>query len=154
MTTADTDVREGIAVIGMAGRFPGAPTVEQFWRNLRDGVESIDVLLRRGAAGRRRPRSMCCRQPALRQGGTGSTRLDLFDAAFFGFTPREAEIIDPQQRLFLECAWEALEDAGYDAEAYRRARSASTPASAIEHLCPLHRRAIRPSPPRPAATSR
>ena len=44
--------------------------------------------------------------------------IDLFDAAFFGITPREAEIIDPQQRLFLECAWEALEHAGYDPESY------------------------------------
>ena len=56
--------------------------------------------------------------------------VELFDAAFFGYTPREAEMMDPQQRLFLETAWEALEDAGLRPGALRRAASASTPAPA------------------------
>jgi acyl transferase domain-containing protein/acyl carrier protein len=104
-----------IAVIGLAGRFPGAGNVEQFWRNLRDGVESItffsdEELLAAGV------------DPALLQNpnfvkARGVLEdAELFDAAFFGYNPREAEIMDPQQRVFLECAWEALENAGYDSE--------------------------------------
>ena len=104
-----------IAVIGLAGRFPGAGNVEQFWRNLRDGVESItfssdEELLTAGV------------NPALLQNpnfvkARGVLEdAELFDAEFFGYNPREAEIMDPQQRVFLECAWEALENAGYDAE--------------------------------------
>ena len=104
-----------IAVIGLAGRFPGAGNVEQFWQNLRDGVESIsffsdDELLAAGV------------NPALLQNpnfvkARGVLEdAELFDAGFFGYNPREAEIMDPQQRVFLECAWEALENAGYDSE--------------------------------------
>jgi acyl transferase domain-containing protein len=103
---------EGIAVIGMAGRFPGAADLEAFWRNLRDGVEGIrffseEELLAAGV------------DPALlgdpryvRAAGT-LERAEWFDAGFFGFTPREAEIMDPQHRLFLETTWAALEHAGY-----------------------------------------
>jgi acyl transferase domain-containing protein/thioesterase domain-containing protein len=106
-----------VAIIGMAGRFPGAPTIAAFWSNLRDGVESIatftdDELQRSGV------------DPAL-LGHPGYVKasavlddIDLFDAAFFGYTPREAAMIDPQQRIFLECAWEALESAGYDSARY------------------------------------
>jgi acyl transferase domain-containing protein len=103
---------QAIAVVGMAGRFPGAPDVESFWRNLREGVHSIrffsDDELR--AAG----------VDPERVAGPGYVRAngvldgtDRFDAGFFGFSPREAEVLDPQQRLFLETAWEALESAGY-----------------------------------------
>jgi phthiocerol/phenolphthiocerol synthesis type-I polyketide synthase E len=108
-----------VAIIGMVGRFPGAGDVEEFWRNLRDGVDSLTPLddaelLAAGA------------DPALLRlpGYVKAARLmaghDLFDAGFFGFSPREAELIDPQQRVFLECAWEALEDAGYDPEQVSR----------------------------------
>jgi acyl transferase domain-containing protein len=108
---------EAIAVVGMAGSFPGAPDIERFWCNLRDGVESIsffrDEILK--AAGV---------NPALLDDGSYVKArgvledADLFDAAFFDFTPREAELLDPQQRRFLQCAWHALEDAGYDPARY------------------------------------
>src|SRR3954447_744501 len=102
-----------IAVIGMSGRFPGAPDIGAFWRNLCDGVESVstfsDEQLR--AAGVDAATSS---DPAFVNAGAPLDGVDLFDAAFFGYSPREAETIDPQQRLFLECAWEAFEEAGYD----------------------------------------
>src|SRR5690349_8635507 len=102
-----------IAVIGMACRFPGARNVDQFWRNLRDGVESIsfftdEEMIAAGAD----PKSLT--NPNLVKAGGALSDIDLFDASFFGYSPREAELIDPQQRFFLECAWEALETAGYD----------------------------------------
>jgi phthiocerol/phenolphthiocerol synthesis type-I polyketide synthase E len=102
-----------IAVIGLAGRFPGAADAEQFWDNLRRGVESISLF-----AGEELDRAGV--PPDLReQPGFVAARgvlrdADLFDAPFFGFSPREARILDPQQRVFLECAWEALENAGCD----------------------------------------
>jgi non-ribosomal peptide synthase protein (TIGR01720 family) len=102
-----------IAVIGMACRFPGARNVNEFWRNLRDGVESISFfsdaeMIAAGAD----PKRMT--NPNLVNAGGALADIDLFDASFFGYSPREAELIDPQQRFFLECAWEALESAGYD----------------------------------------
>jgi non-ribosomal peptide synthase protein (TIGR01720 family) len=106
-----------VAVIGMAGRFPGARSVGELWRNLRAGVESItfftdEELAAAGvdAALRRDPRYV----PA--KGYLAD--VDLFDAEFFGIGPREAEILDPQHRLFLECAWGAIESGGYDLERY------------------------------------
>ena len=108
-----------IAIIGMAGRFPGATNIDGFWQNLRNGVESIsffsdEELASSGIAPATR------RAPNYVRAGGVLKDPELFDASFFGFTPREAEIIDPQHRIFLECAWEALEDAGYGAERYRR----------------------------------
>ena len=100
------DAAEGweIAVIGMAGRFPGAADVDELWRNLRDGVESIRASPRRGA-GRRGGRPPTARRSALRPGRAGcSTGVELFDAAFFGFTPREAEITGPAAP---RCSWSA-----------------------------------------------
>ncbi|MEG4005591.1 beta-ketoacyl synthase N-terminal-like domain-containing protein [Microcoleus sp. Pol11C1] len=111
------DGKDEIAVVGMAGRFPGAKNVDDFWQNLRDGVESIsfftdEELISTGTD------PAVFNDPKYVKAGTVLEDIELFDAAFFGFTPREAEIADPQQRLFLECAWEALENAGYDAETY------------------------------------
>ncbi|MGE3817684.1 MAG: amino acid adenylation domain-containing protein, partial [Nitrospiraceae bacterium] len=107
--------REGldIAIIGMAGRFPGARDIAAYWRNVRDGVESVSLLSEQelaeagvSEAVRRHPHYV--RMRGIMDG------IDLFDAGFFGVTPREAELMDPQHRLFLECAWETLESAGYD----------------------------------------
>jgi non-ribosomal peptide synthase protein (TIGR01720 family) len=108
---------DGIAIIGMAGRFPGARNVEQFWQNLRDGVESIsfftDEELEEAGV---EPALM--NAPNYVKAGAVLEDIDLFDASFFGFNPREAALTDPQHRFFLECAWEALESAGYDSERY------------------------------------
>src|SRR4051812_26515382 len=97
----------------MAGRFPGAAGVEQLWDLLRRGVEAVRhfdavELDRAGvpAALRERPGFVASRGVLA--------DADLFDAPFFGFSPREARVLDPQQRVFLEHAWEALEDAGCD----------------------------------------
>ena len=106
-----------IAVIGMAGRFPGARDVEQFWTLLREGVQPISRfsdadLLANGAD----PAQLS--RPDFVRLGFMLDDIDLFDASFFGYTPREAEIIDPQQRFYLECAVEVFERAGYDPETY------------------------------------
>ena len=111
------DSLEGIAVIGMSARFPGANDVSQFWQNLRDGVESISRFSPQElqAAGLS---PTVFNHPLFVNAGGIVPDIDLFDASFFGFNPREAEILDPQQRLFMECAWNALEDAGYVTEKY------------------------------------
>jgi len=116
MTESEGDnAVDGIAIIGMSGRFPGAATVEQLWQNLTAGVESISFFSRE----------------ELEQAGVDPTLLqdpsyvrargvladvERFDAEFFGFSAREAALTDPQQRLFLECSFEALERAGYGGE--------------------------------------
>jgi phthiocerol/phenolphthiocerol synthesis type-I polyketide synthase E len=117
MSDNDSYSSPDIAVVGMAGRFPGADDLDQLWRNLREGVESItffsdEELLAAGvSADLLRSESYVKASPVL-------NGIDLFDASFFGYSPREAELMDPQHRLFLECAWEALESAGCDAETH------------------------------------
>lgn len=108
---------EGIAIVGMAGRFPRARNLDQFWQNLRDGVEAIsfftDEELR--AAG---VDAALLRDPAYVKANGILEDAELFDASFFGINHREAEMMDPQHRIFLECAWEALENAGYTSDSY------------------------------------
>ena len=109
---AGTQPVQPIAVIGMAGRFPRAEDVEQFWTNLRNGVHGIhfftdEELLAAGVP------AEVLRDPEYVKATGVLEGADLFDAAFFGYNPREAEVIDPQQRVFLETAWAALENAGY-----------------------------------------
>jgi amino acid adenylation domain-containing protein len=110
-------VESDIAIIGMAGRFPGAANIAEFWENLRNGVESMrefsEAEMRAAGVG-----DELLRQDAYVRRGTVFEKLEWFDAEFFGLTPREAESMDPQQRLFLECAWEVVEDAGYDCTSY------------------------------------
>jgi acyl transferase domain-containing protein/acyl carrier protein len=110
---------EAIAIIGMSGRFPGARNLDEFWRNLEAGVESITTLSDADllAAGVDR-RHLAA--PELVKASGFLDDVDLFDAAFFGYSPREAETLDPQHRLFLECAWEAMESAGYAPDVGRR----------------------------------
>lgn len=107
-----------IAIIGMSGRFPGARDIDEFWQNLKDGVESISFFSDQEveAAG---IDPALLRHPHYVKAGGVLADVELFDAAFFGYSHREAELIDPQQRVFLECAWEALENAGYDPETYK-----------------------------------
>ncbi|HEX9942198.1 MAG TPA: beta-ketoacyl synthase N-terminal-like domain-containing protein [Thermoanaerobaculia bacterium] len=104
---------QGIAIVGMAGRFPGARSLAEFWRNLRDGVESVssfteEELIEEGID------PALARHPAYVRAKGVIDGVEMFEPAFFGYTPREAELMDPQHRLLLECAWEALEDAGCD----------------------------------------
>ena len=106
------DLTNALAIVGMSGRFPGAASVAEFWRNQLNGVESIshfsvEELEVANAAALAKDPSYVSARPILRD-------VDLFDAAFFGVYPKEAELMDPQHRIFLECAWEAIEDAGYD----------------------------------------
>ncbi|MEL4898482.1 type I polyketide synthase [Crocosphaera sp. Alani8] len=108
---------EPIAIVGMAGRFPGAKNLDEFWENLSNGINSIeflsqDELLANGVD----PETV--NDPNYVNAYSSFDGIDTFDAAFFGYSPREAEVIDPQHRVFLECAWEALENGGYDPERY------------------------------------
>ncbi|MEP6914510.1 MAG: amino acid adenylation domain-containing protein [Acidobacteriota bacterium] len=107
----------GIAIVGVAGRFPGAADVDAFWTNLRDGVESIrvfsDAELREAGIEER----LLANPDYVKARGVLDD-ADLFDPKFFGYTPRDAELMDPQHRVFLECAWEALERAGCDPDRY------------------------------------
>lgn len=104
---------EGVAIVGLTGRFPGARTLEEFWANLRDGVESITHFSKEELARAGVDPLLLDRPEYVKSKGVLAD-IDLFDARFFGFPPREAEITDPQHRIFLECCWEALEQAGYD----------------------------------------
>jgi acyl transferase domain-containing protein/acyl carrier protein len=106
---------ESIAIIGLSGRFTGAKNIAEFWQNLCDGVEAIsqfsdEELIAAGVD------PSLLKNPNYKKAGAVLDDIDLFDAGFFGFNPKEAEMTDPQHRLFLECAWEALENAGYDAQ--------------------------------------
>ncbi|MEB3341936.1 SDR family NAD(P)-dependent oxidoreductase [Okeania sp.] len=106
-----------IAIIGMSGRFPGARNLDEFWDNLKNGVESISLLsdkqlIKSGVA----PEIL--NNPSYVKVGSTVSDIEMFDANFFNYSPREAEEIDPQQRLFLECAWEAIESSGYNPEKY------------------------------------
>ncbi len=112
----EPDAVEAVAIIGMAGRFPKAGNLEELWANLRHGADCIQDLgdddLRESGLD---PASL---PPNYVKCAATVDGIELFDAGFFGFSPREAEILDPQSRLFLECAWEALESAGYVSESY------------------------------------
>jgi amino acid adenylation domain-containing protein len=127
----------GVAIIGMAGRFPGAPSVAEFWRNQLNGIEGIsrfrveDLEIPNAAE--------VAQNPSYVRARSILENVDLFDADFFGIYPREAELIDPQQRLFLECSWQAFEDAGYNPFAYPGAigvyAGSSTSTYFLSRLC-------------------
>lgn len=107
----------GIAIIGMSGRFPGANTIEKFWDNIKDGVESIQFFSDSELAESGIPEKMR-KNPSYVPAKGVLDDIAGFDASFFHINPREAELIDPQQRIFLECAWEVFESAGYDPISY------------------------------------
>lgn len=102
-----------IAIIGMAGRFPGARNIEEFWQNIQAGVESISFFTDEELLAAGIPQETLEDSHYVKAYGA-IAEIDQFDASFFGYSRREAELIDPQQRLFLECAWQAIEAAGYD----------------------------------------
>jgi acyl transferase domain-containing protein/thioesterase domain-containing protein len=112
-----SDSIDGIAVVGLAGRFPKSRNIGEFWQNLRDGVEMISFFTDEELAALGVNPALLD-EPAFVKAKACLEGVELFDARFFGYSPREAEIMDPQQRFFLECAWEALENAGYDSEKY------------------------------------
>lgn len=112
------DAPEGIAIIGMAGRFPGASDVETFWKNLVAGIESISRFTPDELECPRELKMALGDDPTYIRARPVLDGVDLFDASFFGITPKEAELMDPQHRIFLESAWNAVEDAGYDTERY------------------------------------
>jgi phthiocerol/phenolphthiocerol synthesis type-I polyketide synthase E len=111
--TAPGAAFDPIAIIGMRGRFPGANDLDQYWENLAAGIESIEVL----TAEEMRASGIAdeiTQLPGYVNAAPVLDAIDEFDAEFFGFSARDAALTDPQHRLFLETAWEALEDAGYD----------------------------------------
>lgn len=113
METEENNLENRLAIIGMACRLPGADSVGEFWENLKNGTESFteftdEELLEAGVD------PVLISSPHYVRSRGIVKNADHFDAAFFGFNPREAELLDPQHRIFLECCWHALEDAGYD----------------------------------------
>lgn len=119
----ELDTGAVLAVVGMAGRFPGARDVDEFWEGLIAGTDPIT------------------RTPVAdgRVSGYGVVPdADLFDAGFFGFSPREALLLDPQHRVFLECAWEALEDAGIDPDTHPGAIGVYGGCGITDHTAALH----------------
>ncbi|EMS73637.1 type I polyketide synthase [Ruminiclostridium cellobioparum] len=112
------DENSEIAIIGMSCRFPGANNIDEFWKNLCEGVESVtqlsdEELLEAGVD------PALLNNPNYVKAAPMVEGYDMFDAEFFGYNPREAEMMDPQHRLFLQCAWESLENAGYTQDKYR-----------------------------------
>jgi acyl transferase domain-containing protein len=102
--------REPVAIVGMAGRFPDAPDIHRMWQALLQGEAAFhefkrDALVAAGVA------PEIANDPDYVPVGTEVKGIELFDAKFFGISPEEAELIDPQQRVFLECVWGALNDA-------------------------------------------
>ena len=108
---------DGVAIVGMAGRFPGAGDVDKFWSNIKNGVESITHFS---------PTELDIPVETMEQDPNARfvcakgilDGVDMFDARFFGYLPREAELMDPQHRMFLELCSDAIEHAGYDAQRY------------------------------------
>ncbi|HEY4253908.1 MAG TPA: polyketide synthase, partial [Roseomonas sp.] len=113
MSESDLD---GIAIIGVAGRFPGAPDAHAFWDNLREGRDSVarfdDAALEDSFSVAERGQPNFVRARGIVED------VERFDAEFFGMRAREAALTDPQHRVFLEICWQAFEDAGYDPARY------------------------------------
>ncbi|HEX7735315.1 MAG TPA: beta-ketoacyl synthase N-terminal-like domain-containing protein [Ktedonobacteraceae bacterium] len=116
--TDSTTFEHDIAIIGMAGRFPGARNIDEFWQNIRQGIESVASFSVEEAIASGVDERYLSHAGHVNAFGELAD-IEYFDAGFFGYSPREAEMLDPQQRIFLECAWEALEHAGYDPKSYK-----------------------------------
>ncbi len=111
------ELEDAIAIIGLAGRFPKAKNIEQFWQNLSEGRECISFFTAEDVVASGTDPAFLDNPNFVKAFGVLDD-IELFDAPFFGISPREAKLLDPQHRLFLECAWEAMENAGYDSELY------------------------------------
>ncbi|HEY0837671.1 MAG TPA: SDR family NAD(P)-dependent oxidoreductase, partial [Azospirillum sp.] len=116
------DAADGIAVIGMSGQFPGARTVEEFWRNMMEGVDPVvelpaHYLDPRSYSPEKQPGKSYCKWGGVLEG------RDCFDPLFFNISPREAESMNPHQRLILQESWRALEDAGYNPKSFKGSRT-------------------------------
>ncbi|MEH2435499.1 MAG: aminotransferase class III-fold pyridoxal phosphate-dependent enzyme [Nostoc sp.] len=110
------DPIDGVAIIGMVGRFPGAGNVDEFWRNLAEGLESTTFFEDEELDPSIDPN--LCKDPSYVKARGIISGGETFDAAFFGINPLEAVVMDPQSRVFLELAYEALENAGYESESF------------------------------------
>ncbi|MEO5570319.1 MAG: amino acid adenylation domain-containing protein, partial [Bacteroidia bacterium] len=111
------NVEDGIAIIGMAGRFPGAKNTDELWKNLIEGKETTKFFTK-GELDAAIPPDVKNDSSYVPARGVIDD-ADKFDAAFFGVNPKLAELMDPQQRIFLEVAWESLENAGYSSENFK-----------------------------------
>ena len=117
MNNKSTKSEFDIAIIGMSGRFPMAKNIQEYWENLKNGKEcftqlSDEQIMSAGVD------SELLNDPDYVKVSPFLEGYDMFDPQFFGYSPREASMMDPQQRLFLECCWEAFEDAGYSTDEY------------------------------------
>ncbi|MBE9104716.1 aminotransferase class III-fold pyridoxal phosphate-dependent enzyme [Nostoc cf. edaphicum LEGE 07299] len=110
------DPSDGVAIIGMVGRFPGAENVDEFWRNLCEGLESTTFFQDEELDPSIDPN--LCKDPSYVKARGIIPGGETFDAAFFGINPLEAVVMDPQARVFLELVYEALENAGYESESF------------------------------------
>jgi len=106
-----------IAIIGLSCRFPGATTAEEYWRNLCEGVESITFFSDQELIAANVEPSLLT-DPSYVKAAPTLQNVEMFDASFFDYSPKDAILMDPQHRLFLEVCWEAFENAGYDPVAY------------------------------------
>ncbi len=111
----EEQISQSVAIIGMSGRFPGADTIADFWANLVEGKCCVEQLNDNTLRNLGVPEEILNNSRCIKRAGI-LHNSDMFASSFFGYSPREAELIDPQQRIFLECAWEAFEDAGYTPE--------------------------------------
>ena len=109
-----------IAVIGLSCKFPDADNIEIFWENIRDGKEAVkfsshDELIKAGFS-----EEFINNPNFVKSKGCVYSNKKKFDASFFDFTNKEADILDPQFRILLECVWDAIEHAGYNPYAYKK----------------------------------
>ena len=111
-------LRNDIAIVGLACRLPGAATAQEYWKNLCDGVESVTFFSDQDLIAANVDPSLLVNPNYVKAAAT-LRDVEMFDASFFGYSPRDAALIDPQHRLFLEVCWEAFENAGYDPARYQ-----------------------------------
>ncbi|MGW0533982.1 type I polyketide synthase [Streptomyces sp. NPDC003032] len=127
------DTEDLIAIVGMAGRFPGSDSIPAFWQNAVAGTDAVveygrDELIAAGED------PALVDDPDYVRSGVPLADHDRFDAKAFGYTPREARLMDPQVRIFLECAWQALEDGGCDPDRYRERAAVFAAAGMTRYL--------------------